>query len=257
MIGGVPERAGPQIATNLAGPAVNLLLCVGLGTTLLLAGLGSEILAALPMIGHRFGHGPPSFAWWLVSYAFGVNLLNMLFNLIPAWPLDGGKVLVWTLAGPFRYGYRRAAMIGTAMGMGFAVLLGMAGLVLFVPMLVLLAIFAWVACRWERSRITASGGFIEADVFGYDFSGGYTTLDASGPDAPSRRARAPRERRPWFWARWRAERAERERERAMSEELAVRARVDALLEKISTGGMGALSMDEKEFLKDASRRYGG
>lgn len=253
MISGVPRRAGPQVWVNIAGPLVNLAWCVVLGAVMLAGGLGREIVAAMPLFGNMTIPWPETHGviWFFVCYAFGANLLNMLFNLIPAYPLDGGKVLVWSLSP--RLGYHRAAMLGTTVGYAFALVLFFTGLVLGSVMLALLAIFVWVFCRWERAALQAGHAGVDDDVFGYDFTGGYTTLDASGPQASRRPRKA---RRPWFWQRWRAARATRERERSMSEELAVRARVDALLEKISTGGMGALSEGEREFLKDASRRYG-
>ena len=257
MIGGVPRRAGPQVWVNIAGPLVNLAWCLVLGGVMLAAGLGREIVAAMPLVGSMTIPWPQThgIVWFFVCYAFGANLLNMLFNLIPAYPLDGGKVLVWSLS--TRIGYHRAAMLGTTIGYAFAILLGLTALFVGSVILALLAIFVWFWCRIERAALTAGGPHTEGDIFGYDFTGGYTTLESSGPDAPAARRRPPRARRPWFWQRWRAARAARDVERSMSEELAVRARVDALLEKITAGGMDALSDGEREFLKDASRRFGG
>lgn len=254
MIGGVPQRPGPQIITNIAGPAVNLMFCILFATIMWIGGMAKYITMAMPIFGSfsvpwPFASGV-GIVWYLVCYAFAVNLLNMLFNLIPAYPLDGGKVLVWSLTKKF--GYHRAAMIGTTVGFTFAILLGLAGLFMRRPMLVLLAIFLWFSCRMERSALSAGGAHMEGDIFGYDFSGGYTTLADSGPDAAPRRRR----RKPGPLRRWLDRRAARRREREMSEELAVRRRVDELLDKISQSGMDGLSDREKAFLKHASKRFG-
>jgi Zn-dependent protease len=249
MLDGVPQRPAPQILTALAGPAVNVVECVILGIILAAAGRTGEIWAAMPI----FGHGLPwpesvGIAWFLVTYAFGFGLLNCLFNLIPAYPLDGGRVFVWALT--TRMGYWHAAMKGTMVGMVFAIGMGVYGLIDRRPMFVLLAIFVWVMCKWERGRLQSAGPGIEGDVFGYDFSQGYTSLEGGGGQAPARPPRKPGPIR-----RWLDRRAARRRERAVTEELAVRRRVDELLQKINADGMNALSEREKSFLRDASKRF--
>jgi len=144
---GLPQRPGPQIFTSLAGPAVNVLICMILGIILAAFGKAHGILPAMPIIGADMNWpGDISLPWFLVCYAFGFSVLNAAFNLIPAFPLDGGRVLVWGLT--TRLGYFRAAMAGTSIGMMFGGGLAVFGLLSMRPMLLLLGLFiAGVAVR--------------------------------------------------------------------------------------------------------------
>jgi Zn-dependent protease len=246
---GLPQRPGPQIFTSLAGPAVNVAICIILGVILGVAGKAHGILPATPIIGTHMPWPPDiSLTWFLVCYAFGFSVLNAAFNLMPAYPLDGGKVLVWSLTP--RMGYWRAAMVGTMVGMIFGGGLAIVGLFQMRPMLVLLGLFIGGASWLYRKQLAQAGPGLDGDTFGYDFSQGYTSLERSAGGRP------PREpRRPGPIRRWLDRRAARRREREMTEELAVRRRVDELLQKINDAGMGALSEREKTFLKDASKRF--
>ncbi|MCI0340944.1 MAG: site-2 protease family protein [Planctomycetales bacterium] len=239
-IGSVPRRPWPQIVTSAAGPAVNLGLGVALAGALWLGGRSDSIVAALPIVGS--GPYPYNWGWYLVCYALGLNLGLMLFNILPAFPLDGGQVLRWGLSAWL--GYPRATWVATTVGFFFAALFAIFGFLLS-PMLLLVAIFVWVFCRWERAALEAESGFLEADVFGYDFSQGYTSLD---------KPRAFPEK-PGFFARRRARRAARRQMSQDAHERDVRRRVDELLDKINTAGMDALTEPEKSFLKEASKRY--
>ncbi len=239
MVGGVPRRSRPQILTAAAGPAVNLGIGVVLAAVLWLGGRADSIPAALPLVGS--GGFPYGWGWYLACYALAVNLSLLAFNLVPAFPLDGGKVLQWALVP--RLGYSRATYVVTTIGYVFAFVLATLGFVLDTWLLVL-ALFIWVSCRWERAALEAEVGSPEGDLFGYDFSRGYTSLE-----------REEKPRRPGFFARWRARRAARQQRTDDARERDVRRRVDELLAKISSGGMNALTEPEKAFLKEASKRF--
>jgi Zn-dependent protease len=119
-----PRTARDEIEIAIAGPLVSLAL----------AGIGLGLGAAT---------GVPILAWlgW-------VNLALGLFNLIPALPMDGGRILRASLAG--RLGYQRATEVSITVARVFAVLFAVAGLVLGQLQLVLLAALVWFLGSAER-----------------------------------------------------------------------------------------------------------
>jgi predicted transcriptional regulator len=95
-----------------------------------------------------------SFAGRLMS----VNLSLVLFNLLPAFPMDGGRVVRSLLA--LRMDYSRATHIAATLGQGMAFLFGLAGL-FSNPMLLFIAFFVYIGAAQEASMVqmkTALGG---------------------------------------------------------------------------------------------------
>jgi CBS domain-containing protein len=88
----------------------------------------------------------------------GVNVFLVLFNLIPAFPMDGGRVLQALLA--FAMPWARATRIPATIGQGLAFVLGFVGL-LYNPLLIFIAIFVYLAATAEAQdtqlRDVASG----------------------------------------------------------------------------------------------------
>ena len=120
MFGGVShihddwESPGTELRVAAAGPAATLVVAaLLLGITFALSSLGAPLLAVV-------------IAQWL----FAVNVLLLVFNLVPAFPLDGGRIVrgvIWKLKGN-----RRTATIAAARaGRAFAVLLMLLGVVDF------------------------------------------------------------------------------------------------------------------------------
>jgi CBS domain-containing protein len=80
------------------------------------------------------------------------NVMLLVFNLIPAFPMDGGRVLRALLA--VRMGYTRATRLAASIGQGLAVVLGFLGL-LGNPLLVLIAVFIFLAASGEAGYVQA------------------------------------------------------------------------------------------------------
>ncbi|WP_038047578.1 CBS domain-containing protein [Thermus caliditerrae] len=82
---------------------------------------------------------------FLTHYLALINLMLGLFNLLPALPLDGGRVYRALLA--LRKPYLRATRQAVALSQGVALALGLFGLLVFNPFVVLIAFFVYMASR--------------------------------------------------------------------------------------------------------------
>ena len=134
----MPEKPGQEIVVALAGPAVNVVIAF-----VLIAFLKAPVdFAAM--------EGLDNPAQGFLARLAAVNLFLVLFNLIPAFPMDGGRVLRAILA--LRFGRVRAtriaARIGQALAFGFG-LLGLMGN----PLLLFIAIFVYLAATAEAQSV--------------------------------------------------------------------------------------------------------
>jgi CBS domain-containing protein len=78
------------------------------------------------------------------------NIILVLFNLVPAFPMDGGRVLRALLAS--RMEYTRATQIAATIGQGLAFVLGAIGL-FSNPLLLFVALFIWIGAYQESSMV--------------------------------------------------------------------------------------------------------
>jgi Zn-dependent protease len=141
-IGGVarlerlPTQPLQELWVALAGPAVNIVIAAGLFTFL-------KLTASLePLQTMTLTTGP------FLERIMAINIFLVAFNMIPAFPMDGGRVLRALLA--TRTEYSRATQIAASIGQGIAVLFGMIGL-FFNPLLLFIAFFVWIGAAQEAS----------------------------------------------------------------------------------------------------------
>jgi hypothetical protein len=90
-----------------------------------------------------------------VNQLLFVNLALVVFNMLPAFPLDGGRVLRAVLA--LGMPHVKATQIAARVGQGFAVAFAVAGVFLN-PFLILIGIFVWWAARQEASFVRLKAG---------------------------------------------------------------------------------------------------
>lgn len=130
----MPDDPGQEVIVALAGPAVNVviagLLFLAVGFQLDPSGLAT------------FGEGATNFIQRLAT----VNLVLAIFNLLPAFPMDGGRVLRALLS--FRMPRAKATEIAAHIGQALAVIFAFLGL-LGNPLLILIAIFIYFAANAE------------------------------------------------------------------------------------------------------------
>jgi len=134
----MPEKPAQELVVALAGPAVNVVI----------AGMLAVVVLPLAPIepAERFlMYG--SFLQRLMI----INLALVVFNLIPAFPMDGGRVLRSLLAMVMDYG--RATTIAAGIGQFLAVAGGLLGLVWWNPILILIAVFVFMAARGEAEFV--------------------------------------------------------------------------------------------------------
>jgi Zn-dependent protease/predicted transcriptional regulator len=91
---------------------------------------------------------------FLFGYLGVLNIILCLFNLIPAFPMDGGRVLRAWLA--TRMPLHRATQIAADIGKGFAIIFGIVGIFALSPFLILIALFIYIGANMESTAVKYS-----------------------------------------------------------------------------------------------------
>lgn len=257
-----PNTPRAQFLVTVWGPLVNLIICFVSAGIILSMGFRPHLnpFNLFPYDSDLFRR-----ADWLswVAVSFGLNWMLLLFNLIPAFPMDGGRIfrcVLWK-----RMGFGRATLLAVQVAKVCAIVMGTIGFVQTLgdrrksdaPVqqttstaqgLLLIAVAYFVYRMSDRERQMLEAGMLYDDsVFGYDFSQGYTSLDRSQPK--------PKGRLLSTWERWRRRRERLRRQRELTAKQEQERKVDEILEKLHRDGMASLTDQEKQFLTRASEKY--
>ena len=130
----IPQQPEQELVIALAGPSVNIAIALLLVAGQMIAGAGGLWLALSPGAGG------------LAANLAGVNVALAVFNLLPAFPMDGGRVLRALMA--MWMSHSRATQIAAALGQVMAVFLAILGL-LGNGSLLLIAPLVFLAARSE------------------------------------------------------------------------------------------------------------
>ncbi|WP_158043336.1 site-2 protease family protein [Skermanella pratensis] len=140
----IPEKPSQELVIALAGPAVNVVIAAALYVALLAGGFPLSV--GLPTDGSEVQNPGVS----MLARLAWVNVFLVLFNLIPAFPMDGGRVLRAFLAQ--RMGYGRGTAVAATIGQGVAFVFGLLGL-FGNPLLLFIALFVYLAASSESHAV--------------------------------------------------------------------------------------------------------
>jgi len=136
----MPEEPRQELLIALAGPAVTLALAAIFYAVLRAGGATPPLLPSLTVGGDN-----------LLEDLYRINVLLLLFNLIPAFPMDGGRVLRALLA--TRQGLARATRLAASVGQILAFGLGFAALMTGNILLLLIAFFVFLGAGSEAAAV--------------------------------------------------------------------------------------------------------
>lgn len=138
---GVPDPR-VELPMALAGPLTSLLFGLACGGLVYLTPEMTADPATAGVLIFVFG------------YLAVLNVILFAFNLLPAFPMDGGRVLRAVLAK--RMPLHRATRIAANVGKAFAIIFGIVGLFLLNPFLILIALFVYIGASTESTAVQFS-----------------------------------------------------------------------------------------------------
>lgn len=230
-----PNRPWPQFVTAAGGPAVNVIICLLATAILAILNWGQPGIPLNPLAAtFRVPHSMLAFYVWCV---FLISWWLLLFNLLPIFPLDGGRLLQTLLW--FKLGYYRSTLITCIVGMIGSVLMVMYGIANFGAwsglLLICIGVSCFLTCYQLRAQVKAAGPWEFQDE-GIDYGASLWQ--------PEERKRGRRSSR----------RAARRLKRRQQQEEAEQAQIDAILAKVSAHGMHSLTWLERRALRKATER---
>ena len=240
----------PAFITTLCGPLVNVLICVVVGAVLVALSVPVDVgpfsVGTFAARSPRFyaSLGNPIF---YLGQIYAISYYLLLFNLLPVYPLDGGRLLhevIW-----FRTGYYKSLLFATAFGMVAAVLIGLWGVALIASgagggfLLALIMTYCFLNCLQIHRMLKAEGPW----AFGDEDEPDWSRSANMDPDEPEKIG---------FLERRRRDKAARAAENEAVEAAKAERQVDTVLAKIAQSGMTSLTAAERRVLEraTASRR---
>ncbi|HEV2750199.1 MAG TPA: site-2 protease family protein [Gemmatimonadales bacterium] len=164
----IPDNPRQEVWVSFAGPAVNVVIAAVLYAGLLL----SHTMRPFATLGMTAGT--------FVERLLVLNISLAVFNLLPAFPMDGGRVLRALLA--MRMDYVRATQVAAHVGQAMALVFGLLGLFTN-PFLVFIALFVWIGAAQEASMVQ-----MRAALSGIPVSRAMVTnFHTVAPDDPAKR----------------------------------------------------------------------
>ena len=134
----IPSEPMKEFWIAIGGPAVNIVITVVLALLLLGTG-GTFAPGALQSPGQH-----------LIASLMWINAVLAGFNLLPAFPMDGGRVLRALLG--LRQDYAQATQTAANVGQAMAILFGLVGIIWFNPILLFIALFVYVGAQQESQQ---------------------------------------------------------------------------------------------------------
>jgi Zn-dependent protease len=138
----IPDEPWQEFVVAIAGPLVNVVIA---GALIFVVHRSAELQQLEYLENPRVE---------LLSRLASVNVMLVLFNLIPAFPMDGGRILRALLA--MTMPYARATQIAAWIGQGLAVVFGIFGL-FGNPLLIFIAFFIFAGAQQEARMARAKG----------------------------------------------------------------------------------------------------
>ncbi|MEE9193221.1 MAG: site-2 protease family protein [Thermodesulfobacteriota bacterium] len=172
-IGGVarlermPEDPKQELWVALAGPAVNVAIALIIFVILFLTGTPVHV-NYIDILSNSF-----------MANLMALNIILVVFNMLPAFPMDGGRVLRALLA--LRMEYAKSTKIASKIGKAMAILFGIIGL-FSNPFLVFIAAFVWFGANHEEKMVR-----MKYSKMSYNNSE-YTDLKTLSPNDPIAKA---------------------------------------------------------------------
>lgn len=244
-----------QLLMALSGPLMNLIVCLLSLSDVLLP--GPEWRAFNPFLteidklsaGLLEEESTRSLPSQVMVLVFAINLMLLVVNLIPAKPLDGGRMMQLWLG--TRIGPLVAAEVAPRFAFLASAVLILVSLVTGHVFLILLAFLLILVNLHDTTPRPHHDAMQEDSFLGYDFSEGYTSLERSSPTADAEPAAGGDD----SFARRHQQRGNEKEPRPSMLTRHEEAAVDKILAKLHEQGMPSLTAAEKRLLKQASARY--